>query len=199
MRKILKKEKGGGYKFILEPKYDRGELAKEILRGLAVGGIIIMSLAAPNLAQILKLFEPADRIKVRKVLKSLRGKKMVEIYEKGGETLLEVTEYGQRRILSYDVEDMVLNTKKRWDGIWRLVIFDIPERFKPARMALQEKLLHLGFYPYQRSVYVNPHRCRDEIEFLRRFFSVEKYVKYAEVTKLDDELKLINYFELGDN
>lgn len=198
MRKLLKKEKGGDFRFVLEPKYDRGELAKEILRGLAIGGVLIAALAMPNVAQLLTLFETKDRRRVRNVLSSLRKKKLIEIYEKGSETFFEVTENGRRRAVVYDVEDMVLNTKKRWDGIWRLVIFDIPERFKPVRMALQEKLLNLGFYLYQRSVYVTPHRCRDEIEFLRHFFSVEKYVKYAEVSELDDEIKLINFFELAN-
>lgn len=49
MEKILKKKKSGEYQFVLKPKYDKGELAKEVLRGLAVGGILVMSLAAPNL------------------------------------------------------------------------------------------------------------------------------------------------------
>src|SRR3989344_2046208 len=184
MRKLFKKGKNSGYKFILEPRYDKGELTKEILRGLAVGGILIAALAAPNLAQLLELFEPADRIKVRKVLKSLRAKKFIDFYDKGGKTFLEITKAGEKRMLSYDVDDMVLNTKKRWDGTWRLVIFDIPEKFKQARFALQCKLLDLEFYPYQRSVYVTPYRCRDEIEFLRQFFSVWDYVKYAEAEEI---------------
>ena len=42
---------------ILKNNYSRGELAKEILKGLAVGGIIVVSLILPNLPQILKMFQ----------------------------------------------------------------------------------------------------------------------------------------------
>ncbi len=193
----MKKDRKGEVRFILEPKYDKGELTREILRGLGVGGVLLMSLAAPNLAQLLKFFEPADRIKVRKVLDNLKKRRLIEVYEKDDKDYFEVTEAGRRRILEFDVEDMVLNTKRRWDGVWRGVVFDIPEMFKPARMALQQKLRELEFYPYQKSVYLTPYYCRDEIEFLSRFFAVERHVKYLEINHIDDELKLINHFELG--
>lgn len=196
MRRWVKKDAQGSYRFILEPKYDRNELAKNILRGLVVGGLIAASLALPNLAQFLRFFEPADRRKVRQVFGRLKRKRLVRIYEKDGLDIIELTEDGRKKIQSWNVDEMVLNTKRRWDGWWRMIIFDIPESCRPARVALQTKLGQLGFYCYQKSVYITPHRCRTEFEFLREFFGVSKYMKYCEVKELDDELLLIKHFGL---
>src|SRR3989344_4593151 len=54
----------------------------------------------------------------------------------------------------------------RWDKLWRLVIFDIPEEERTGRMALAAKLKELGFYPLQKSVFIHPYECKDEIDFI---------------------------------
>lgn len=194
--KWLKIDRRGRRRFVLEPRYDKGQLAKEILRGLAVGGVFVFSLALPNLVQLLKLFEPADRRKVRKVLSRLRARKLVRVYEENGQDIVELSEKGKREVLKFDLEEMVLNTKRRWDGVWRIVLFDIPEKYKPARLALQLKLGALGFYRYQKSVYITPHQCRQEVAFLKEFYGVGRYVKYLEVSELEDEIDLLRHFGL---
>lgn len=196
MEKLLKKGKKGEYKFMLKPKYDRGELTREILRNLAAGVFIMGSIMAPNVAQLAALFEPADRRKIRKVLKSLKDKRLIKLVSRGDDDYIEITEFGHKKLLKYNIDDMVLNTNKRWDGIWRIVMFDIPRRYHKAGIALQAKLSELGFYRYQKSVYIIPHRCQDEVDFITHFFGVEHCVKYLELEKLEDELKLINIFEL---
>ena len=53
--------------------------------------------------------------------------------------------------------------RKRWDGRWRIVIFDILEKKRKTREALRKKLLSLGFGMWQRSVYITPHDVQEEI------------------------------------
>lgn len=58
--------------------------------------------------------------------------------------------------------------EKNWDGLWRLVIFDISETDKLTRDKLRNKLKHLGFTIWQESVYITPHPITDEInEYLK--------------------------------
>ena len=56
------------------------------------------------------------------------------------------------------------------DGEWRIVIFDIPEKFKKAREALRMKLKELGFLELQKSVFIFPYECEDEINFIVEVF-----------------------------
>ena len=47
-------------------------------------------------------------------------------------------------------------SKKEWDGLWRLVIFDIKEVERKTRDQLRDKLKKLGFAMWQESVYISP-------------------------------------------
>jgi len=34
---------------------------------------------------------------------------------------------GKKRILRYDLDNMKIKKPLKWDGYWRIVVFDIPE------------------------------------------------------------------------
>ena len=56
---------------------------------------------------------------------------------------------------------------KPWDGLWRIVIFDIEEKEKHIRDLIRRKLKSLGFAMWQESVYLTPHPIAEEMnEFL---------------------------------
>ena len=46
---------------------------------------------------------------------------------------------------------MKINIPPKWDGFWRIVIFDVPEKFKKARNALSKKIKDLGLFPLQKA------------------------------------------------
>ncbi len=50
------------------------------------------------------------------------------------------------------------------DGVWKLVIFDIPEKQKYVRVVLRAKLKSLHFKKWQNSIWVSPYALDDEIE-----------------------------------
>jgi len=91
----------------IRDKYSRGELAKDILKGLALGGLIVSSFALPNLPQIFNLFgvdSSKDRFKVRRSINKLQKKKLVVIYEKDGMDIVEITKEGEKKISKYKLE-----------------------------------------------------------------------------------------------
>lgn len=53
--------------------------------------------------------------------------------------------------------------RKKWDGKWRFVIFDIPEKAKGVRDRLRSKLKELGFGMWQKSVYVTAYDFMSEM------------------------------------
>ena len=69
-------------------------------------------------------------------------------------------------------------------------MFDIPERFKKARDALRMRLKQLGFIEFQRSVFVYPFECHDELDFLIEFYQLRPWVRYAVVETIDVDYHL---------
>ncbi len=113
-----------------------------------------------------------------------------------GNIKIVLSEQGKERVLQFKIGQLALPKLKHWDGHWRIVLYDIPEKKKPAREALREKLKELGFYEWQKSVFIYPFPCRDEIDFLTEFFEIRSYVRYAELSNPTNEAELKLHFEL---
>lgn len=177
--------------------YERGELAKEILKGLALGGFIVACVAMPNLAQVAKLFNSRgwrDQYRVRQAVRRLQKKRMVRIINKNGNDVVEITEPGKKKVLEYNLGTIQLDRKKKWDGKWRIVMFDIPESKKRVRNAISFKIKDIGMYPIQKSVFVFPHPCKDEIDFVGEIFGVRKNIVYVEATHIEGAEKMKRHF-----
>jgi len=185
----------------IRDNYSRGELTKEILKGLAVGGLIVASFALPNLPQVFSFFgikNAKDRFRTKRAIESLKKQKLINLYEKGEELIMEITERGEKRVLKYKIDEIKIIRPKKWDGFWRVIMFDIPESYKRARDALSGKLKEMELYPLQKSVFVCPFECKDEIDFIGEFFNVGKFVHYFITKEMDakDEEYLKRYYNI---
>ncbi len=124
---------------------------------------------------------------------NLKEKRFIDFRKNG---TIEITEKGKKRILQYGIEDIKVNIPTKWDGCWRIVAFDIPEKFKKARNALSGKIKKLGLFPLQKSVFVCPFECKNEIDFVSEFFNVGKFVHYIVAKEVDSENFLKQHFGL---
>ncbi len=97
-----------------------------------------------------------------------------------GKEIVRLSPRGKSRALQYKLNALVLPTRKKWDKVWRIVIFDVPESKKRTRDALRRKLKEVGFLEFQKSVFIYPFPCEDEINFIINFFEVSECVYYLE-------------------
>ena len=89
-------------------------------------------------------------------------------------------------MLHYKLEDLKLNKTPTWDGLFRMVIFDIPESKKGTREMFRRKLKELEFQQLQKSVFVTPYECHDEVDFLRNVYEIVPYVSYVLAKEIPD-------------
>ncbi len=184
--------------------HPRGELAKDILRAIAEGEVIPATLLMPILPKALKplvrIFSKRHGAKrdqnFLKSLSYLKRNRLVSISEKDGQEVLTLTEDGSKRILGFNLSQMTIQRPKRWDGCWRIVIFDIPERRKQGREALRSKLKQLGFYQLQKSCFIHPFDCKSEIAFISELFEVSPFVNLLVAKEIEGAAKLQKIFGL---
>lgn len=67
-----------------------------------------------------------------------------------------------------------------WDGKWRLVIWDIPEKKRLARDLLRYKLKRLGFQRFQKSVWGCKKNCTKELRNFLRKIGIDDWVMVIE-------------------
>ena len=179
-------------------------LTKEILFVAAAGPTLLSALTAPKVVQLLKLpfklrqdWDKIDRHLIYNAIRRLNQKRLVELIQKGDKLYIKITKSGNDLTKSFDYDDLVLSRPKKWDKKWRLVIFDIPEEKNKERRVFSKKLKDLGFYPLQKSNFIYPYDCQDEIDFVCEFLSINRYVNYCLVESLGKkEANLRQFFNL---
>lgn len=58
------------------------------------------------------------------------------------------------------------------------------------------KLRELGFYPLQKSVWVHPFPCEDEILFIAGIFRIERFIDILIAESVLNEDKIKKFFNL---
>ena len=105
------------------------------------------------------------------------------------------TKKGVLRLLKAKVNQQT-EKNKRWDGRWRIIIFDIPEKRRVARDNLRMVLKNLGFIKLQNSVWISPDNYFNLLQETVREYKIAPYVILIEARRVSNDLLLKRKFEL---
>ncbi len=175
---------------------------KFLLAIVAIGGIMAVGAAMPGLLKFSRKFKRSRKYtdaRIKNAFYNLKRRKLVEIIEEKNEKIkVKLTNKGKERIREFSLENLKIEKPKKWDKKWRVLIFDFPSKkyFKNAREAFREKIKELGFYQLQKSVWVIPHPCEDELLILAEYFNVGKYVGIITAEKILHEENLRKNFKI---
>src|SRR3990167_2674761 len=169
-----------------------------ILMTVATVGILTIAMLAPNALQVLRPFLKHKKKYNLKYYLNQKAKKLVEddllkIDTKNGKQFVSLTDKGKRKLLYYQIME---KKKQKWDGKWRVVVFDVWENTRSKRNRLRNEIKDFGFIQLQRSVWIYPYECAEFIELLKTDLSFGKNIRYLVVESLDHDEKLRNYFNV---
>jgi DNA-binding transcriptional regulator PaaX len=164
---------------------------KFLLMVVAMGGIVVGGAVVPGILKVLKEMDLSEKKtsfskkQISNAFADLKRKKLIEIEKYDGDNIsVKLTNKGKERTREFHFDLLSIKKPKKWDGKWRIIIFDIPNRFKPAREALREKIKELGLHQLQKSVWVHPYDCEDEILFVAEAFEVQRFVEIITAERL---------------
>ncbi len=176
---------------------------KFLLMTLAVSGAVFVGALAPAIISLTSNSKQSKRFSKKQIQNTfslLKQRKLIEIIrEKKGKTTVKLTNKGQARIRDFCFEELRISKAKHWDKKWRILIYDIPTKpkiYNKAREALRDKIKEIGFVQLQKSVWVCPYECEDEILFLAESYYVTKYIEILTVEKMLHEEQLKRKFKL---
>lgn len=108
-------------------------------------------------------------------VKSLEGKHGIAITGKGLSKVLKA---------SFKIQ----NEKKRGDGKWIMLIFDVPQRHEKSRRLLRSVLKNLGYKLLQQSVWVCPFDVLEKTETLFQAYSLDQYIRIFLIEELEKSI-----------
>ncbi len=119
---------------------------------------------------------------------------MLKLVIKNHEKFLTLTKEGQLRKL---LNKASISKEKSWDGKWRLLMFDIPERAREERDKFRSLLKQNGFVKLQASVFISPYSLnREAVEYLKETRLID-YIRILRVDKMDNDKVLRTKFGLN--
>lgn len=152
-----------------------------------------------ELVRYLKLDEDDKTVarRISQAYQRMEARGILERTKKEGRWSVSLTTKGERLAEKLDAaERMFLKKPKRWDGKWRIIIFDIWEYRRTMRDQLRRMLVRAGFYKLQDSVWVYPHDCEDLLVFLRADLQLGKSVLYIIADGIENDTRLREHFGL---
>ncbi|OGK19034.1 CRISPR-associated endonuclease Cas2 [Candidatus Roizmanbacteria bacterium RIFCSPHIGHO2_01_FULL_39_8] len=188
-------------------EFKHGELREIVLATLGASVLIGGTLITPNFPIVLgsiigmiKEFRKKDipEKKIKRVLQNLEKKEILSLEMKGNDVYVHLKDWLQPTIVKYSLRQ-ILELKRRerkWNGKWFMVMFDVPESQRNKRVYLRSFLKDIGFFQYQKSVYLFPYECEKEIALIKKIIESGKYMSYIIAEKIENEKKAKIYFHL---
>lgn len=180
----------------------RRKIQNIVLGSLYTAGALGMVAMAPNSAQLLRYVEkyigPKQRLdrRISQTITRLHQKGLIERVRTAKGTTLRLTEKGKARARSLEAGNASVRKPRRWDGKWRIVIFDIWERRRGVRDQLRTLLQRNEFVKIQNSVWVYPYDCEELFVFLRAELRLGKGILYIVAEEVENDKVLRRHFKL---
>lgn len=186
---------------------------KEFFLKLSIGNKILVSLLtagalAEEALDVLNEFSPRSVVKglytsqdfsgfnkdkrlITKALGRLLEHKFIEMKKSDREKSIKLTQLGLETLFSKFPGIKFKDWK--WDGVWRVVIYDIEEESRRLRERLRYFLKSHGFNIVQKSVWFSPYPIENELEsFLKKENLWTKIMVFKTTLKEEDSARLIN-------
>lgn len=152
--------------------YGVGKTGRFILNDCIQGFLFLLWLSTPPFQS--KLFysclgEEFSRSCLYQRLGRLYKKGFIQSIRKGKNFFLRAQKPPEEFVFDEFERLRMQYSQRRWDGLWWLAIYDIPENKKYRRDAFREFIRRLGFGKVQESCWVSPYDLSSQIyEFAKR-------------------------------
>jgi CRISPR-associated endonuclease Cas2 len=170
-----------------------GKQEQEIIKLIGLGILVSGSLILPNLPQALKFYKSSKNTyyHIKRIINKLRSKNLIIL---SGEKIY-LSKKGQEIAKKIEIEEIIIE-RTNWDGLWRIVAWDIPEKYKKERDFFRKTLDNLGFYRIQASMWAIPFECKQEVAIIAQHLRLSPYIMHLTTDKLPNQNKLIQIFNL---
>ena len=164
-------------------------------------GILLTAAMAPNALQLFR-YIPGKRdsrylFQNKRALTRLKNKGLVTFTQREGRWYARITNKGRLFLLGEGLQEHVFRAKnKRWDGEWRVVAFDVPEKRRRVRDRLRGYMHTYGFKKLQGSVWVYPHDCEEILALIKAELKIGNAVLYMVVDQIENDRHLREHFNL---
>ncbi len=116
-------------------------------------------------------FPQVKKADLAQALKRLRQRGLID-FVSDEKLAYQLTDAGKQKV----IWESIRFDDKKWDGKWRVVIFDVPEKRRQARDLLRASLKKWGFVHWQQSVWATEKNCTEVLRNFIKSVGIEDWV-----------------------
>lgn len=175
------------------------ELVIAAIELVGTGGLISVDDLAPEVRRLLRAGGRRwNPWKVPRAIQRAERRGFITVRDVEKEPAsVQLTERGRALLAQRLLEGCAVDRPRRWDGRWRVLVFDVPEKKRRERDVLRAMLRRLGFRYLQRSVWVYPFDCIEIVHLLRAAHRLSHItVRSITALEIEDDRLLRRHFHL---
>lgn len=159
-------------------------LSLQIIGRNGMDGVVCEATSLPGALQAAGL----DKLRpstLARVAAELRRQKLVEVAKRGNHIHLQLAVKGIHRLQRSEITKVAIEEPATWDGLWRMVTYDVPRAQSAQRRLFAGELRRLGFVMIRESVWFHKYPSFDAVLELARYCNLQRYITLAEISRLD--------------
>ena len=134
--------------------------------------------------------DPKTSYALSRSLRNLVEAGYAEVLDSGREDYARLTKKGKSRLNTLRLEGEDALVPATWDGLWRIIILDIPEERKPERESLRYLLKKAGFVCIKNTVWVSPRPYENLFINIKKDLSLTTELMIIVTDKLDEDTRI---------
>ena len=142
-----------------------------------------------TLPQITFAKEPREKHSLARSIKNLTESGCIETLQSDNKSYLKLTKKGRNKVNRMKLEGERALVSTAWDGLWRIIIIDIPEERKSEREALRYLLKKAGFTCVKNTVWISPYPYENLFTNIKKDLGLGTELMIIVTDKLDEETR----------
>lgn len=127
---------------------------------------------------------------INRSIKNLTESGCIEVLKSDNKNYFKLTQKGKNKLNCLKLEGEEALVSNAWDGLWRIIILDIPENRKSEREGLRYLLKKANFICIKNTVWISPYPYEHLFTNIKKDLGLETELMIIVADKIDEDTKL---------
>jgi DNA-binding transcriptional regulator PaaX len=158
---------------------------------------ILSQKPATSVEEIWNGFPDHNRYSVTRSLKGLRDAGLIEALSSTHFEYARLTKEGKKKMHSLILESGTGLVPQTWDGLWRIILLDLPENRKSERESLRYLLKKAGFVCLKNSAWISPFPYEHLFKNIKKDLGLTTEMMIIVTPSIDEESQKVLFETFG--
>lgn len=140
---------------------------------------------------------PSEKYALTRCLRNLKDAGFIEQIQSPQNEYARLTKLGRKKIHSLKLNNDTTLVNTSWDGFWRIILLDLPEKRKSERESLRYLLKKAGFVCLKNSAWISPYPFEHLFTNIKKDLELTTEMMIIVTEFIDEETKKFLFETFG--